>query len=349
MLATLIKQSAKRFRSASPLLQVRSLATEAAIPIQLVKELRARTKAGVLECKNALVATNGDLDRAVEWLAQQAKKTADKKSSRITAEGGVFVALQRGVERGSSDVGALLELNSETDFVAKTPDFLKTGQHLVAALVTEHSAERGEGQLDTNALLDTQLSGVTGRGWLEGLVGVTKENCQLRRATLMRAHSDTAHTTQLLGCYVHSAFDNAAASAAELKQQHGAALELGAGQSGALVRVQITGDVTKHLADMRALVRSLSTHIAGMKPRGISGSVPAAAMSAVPVDEEAEPLYVQSYLFDDALTVQQLLQQRAKAWGLQDISVVDFAYWQCGEGIERKSDNLRDEVAKLLN
>ncbi len=344
MLATFIRHSTKRFRSASPLLQVRSLSTEAAIPIQLVKELRARTKAGVLECKNALVATNGDLDRAVEWLAQQAKKTADKKSSRITAEGGVFVALQRGAERGSTDVAALLELNSETDFVAKTPDFLKTGQQLVTALVTQH-ATLGEGALPVSAVLDAQWSGVTGREWLQTLVGVTKENCQLRRVTVMRATS----ATTLLGCYVHSAFDNAAASAAELKQQHGASLELGAGQSGALVRVQITGDVTTHLADLRALVRALSTHIAGMKPRGISGSVPAGSMSGMPLDEDAEPLYAQSYLFDDALTVQQLLQQRAKAWGLKEISVVDFAYWQCGEGIERKSESLRDEVAKLLN
>jgi translation elongation factor EF-Ts len=228
------------------------------------------------------------------------------------------------------------------------PPPAQTGQQLVTALVTEQRDSTAQGPLATSAVLEQQWSGVTGREWIQSLVGVTKENCQLRRVTLMRATS-TADSTQLLGSYVHSAFDNAASSAAELKQQHGASLELSAGQSAALVRVQVRGDVTKRLADLRALVRSLSTHIAGMKPRGISGSVPAASMSAVSSDEDAEPLYAQSYLFDDALTVQQLLQQRAKAWGLTEISVVDFAYWQCGEGIERKSESLRDEVAKLLN
>ncbi len=269
MLGTLIR---RRLGSASPLLRVRLLTTEAAIPIQLVKELRARTKAGVLECKNALVATGGDLGRAVEWLAQQAKKTADKKSNRIAAEGGVFVALHRGAESGSNDVGALLELNSETDFVAKTPDFLNTGLQLVTALVTEHhntAINAREGQLSVAELLDAPLSGVSGREWLERLVGVTKENCQLRRVTLMRTPS---HVTQLLGCYVHATFDNAAAPVSALKQQH-ATLELGAGQSGALVRVQVRGDVAPHLKDLRALALGLGPWLAAEVPHLIAEGV----------------------------------------------------------------------------
>jgi hypothetical protein len=114
-----------------------------------------------------------------------------------------------------------------------------------------------------------------------------------------------------------------------------------------MVRLHVRGPAAPHLAELRALARALSTHIVGLKPRGISTSLAAPSQPASG-DDEAEPLLAQSYLFDDSVTVQQLLAQRARAWGLE-LAVHDYAYWLCGEGIERKSESLRDEVAKLLH
>jgi elongation factor Ts len=153
------------------------------ITAAMVKELRQRSGAGMMECKKALAENHGDVDAAVEWLRKQGLAKADKKAGRVAAEGRVALA-----QEGHS--GALAEINSETDFVAKDENFLKFADEVAKAALTSHAA-------DVEALKATKTSyGPTveeARQWLVAKVG---ENVQVRRM----ARIDDASN---LGAYVH--------------------------------------------------------------------------------------------------------------------------------------------------
>ncbi|HEX5353341.1 MAG TPA: translation elongation factor Ts [Rhodanobacteraceae bacterium] len=153
------------------------------ITAAMVKELRERSGAGMMECKRALTGNGGDIDASIEWLRKQGLAKADKKADRVAAEG--RIALAR-----SSNSGVLVEINSETDFVAKDENFLK---------FTDEAAQTAlqSGAKDAEALKAAKTSyGPTveeGRQWLVAKVG---ENVQVRRVVRI----DNAAS---LGAYVH--------------------------------------------------------------------------------------------------------------------------------------------------
>ncbi len=153
------------------------------ITAAMVKELRQRSGAGMMECKKALTENHGDLDTAVEWLRKQGLTKADKKAGRVAAEGCVVLARE-------GNRGVLVEINSETDFVAKDENFLKFAQEAAQTALKS-------GAQDAEALKAAKTSyGPTveeGRQWLVGKVG---ENVQVRRL----ARIDGAPN---LGAYVH--------------------------------------------------------------------------------------------------------------------------------------------------
>jgi elongation factor Ts len=153
------------------------------ITAQLVKELRERSGAGMMECKKALTQTNGDIDMAIEWLRKQGLAKADKKAGRIAAEGRVVLAQDGGK-------AALVEINSETDFVAKDEFFTKFANEVAKTALTS-------GAEDVEALKSAKTShGPTveeARQWLIAKIG---ENIQVRR--LVRVDSSNK-----VGAYVH--------------------------------------------------------------------------------------------------------------------------------------------------
>ena len=153
------------------------------ISAQLVKDLRERSGAGMMECKKALVENNGDIDAAMEWLRKSGLAKADKKASRIAAEGRIVAAQAAGK-------AVLVEINCETDFVAKDASFLKFTDEVAQTALKS-------GAKDAEALKTAKTShGPTveeGRQWLVAKVG---ENVQVRR--LVR--TDNA---PVLGAYVH--------------------------------------------------------------------------------------------------------------------------------------------------
>ena len=153
------------------------------ITATMVKELRERSGAGMMECKKALTQNNGDIDASIEWLRKQGLAKADKKADRVAAEGRIVLA-----QSGNS--GVLVEINSETDFVAKDENFLKFADETAQTALTS-------GAKDAEALKAAKTSyGPTveeGRQWLVAKVG---ENVQVRRVVRI----DDAH---VLGAYVH--------------------------------------------------------------------------------------------------------------------------------------------------
>ena len=153
------------------------------ITAAMVKELRERSGAGMMECKKALTQNNGDIDASIEWLRKQGLAKADKKADRVAAEGRIALAQDGGN-------GVLVEINSETDFVAKDENFLKFTDEVAQTALKS-------GAKDAESLKTAKTShGPTveeGRQWLVAKVG---ENVQVRR--LVR--TDNA---PVLGAYVH--------------------------------------------------------------------------------------------------------------------------------------------------
>ncbi len=153
------------------------------ITAAMVKELRERSGAGMMECKKALTENAGNLDAAIEWLRKQGLAKADKKASRIAAEGRIALAQREGK-------AVLVEVNSETDFVAKDENFTKFAQEAAQTAL-------GEGIKDIESLKSARSShGPTieeGRQWLVTKVG---ENVQLRRMAVVESRNT-------IGAYVH--------------------------------------------------------------------------------------------------------------------------------------------------
>ncbi|HJR14718.1 MAG TPA: translation elongation factor Ts [Rhodanobacteraceae bacterium] len=152
------------------------------ITAAMVKELRERSGAGMMECKKALTQNNGDIDASIEWLRKQGLAKADKKADRVAAEGRIVLA-----QSGNS--GVLVEINSETDFVAKDENFLKFADEVAQVALAS-------GAKDIAALKAAKLGGGSVEEARQALVAKIGENVQVRR--LVR--TDNA---PVLGAYVH--------------------------------------------------------------------------------------------------------------------------------------------------
>jgi len=152
------------------------------ITAAMVKELRERSGAGMMECKKALTQNNGDIDASIEWLRKHGLAKADKKADRVAAEGRIVLA-----QSGNS--GVLVEINSETDFVAKDENFLKFADEVAQIALAS-------GAKDIAALKAAKLGGGSVEEARQALVAKIGENVQVRR--LVR--TDNA---PVLGAYVH--------------------------------------------------------------------------------------------------------------------------------------------------
>ena len=156
-----------------------------AVTAAMVKELRDRTGAGMMECKRALVETNGDIDAAVDHLRRSGLANADKKASRVAAEGMIALSLS---PNGKQAV--VVEVNCETDFVAKNENFISFARAVAANALSEDPA-------DVEALLSTRIGEATVEQARQILVNKIGENIQIRRFV----HIITDGT---IGSYVHS-------------------------------------------------------------------------------------------------------------------------------------------------
>jgi elongation factor Ts len=201
----------------------------AEITAQLVKELRDKSGAGMMDCKKALAATGGDLEAAVDWLRKQGLAQASKKAGRVAAEGLVGVAV-------AGPKGVAVEVNTETDFVARNEKF----QDFVAK-VSEIALKTGT---DVEALKAAPFpgSGKTVAEYLTELVATIGENIQIRRAAPIAVPKGAVVS------YVHSA------------------IAPGRGKIGVLVALESSGDAAK----LQELGKQLAMHIAAANPQSVS-------------------------------------------------------------------------------
>jgi elongation factor Ts len=302
----------------------------AEITASLVKELREKTGAGMMDCKKALNETQGDLEGAVDWLRKKGLAAAAKKSGRIAAEGLVAVAT-------AGTKGAVVEVNAETDFVARNDKF----QGFAANCATLALSSDG----DVEALKAAAYPGSahTAQDELTTLIATVGENMNLRRSTTLSVNSGVVVS------YVHSA------------------IAPGLGKIGVLVALESTGDAAK-LAD---LGKQVAMHIAAARPEALDiADVDTSALDRernVLADQarasgkpeaiiekmvegrirkyyEEVCLLEQIYVIDGETKVRKVVENAAKDIGAP-VAVTSFARFALGEGIEKAQTDFAAEVA----
>jgi elongation factor Ts len=299
----------------------------------LVKQLRDKTGAGMMDCKRALGDSGGDIEAAVDWLRKKGLSAAAKKAGRVAAEGLIGVAT-----RGPA--GAVVEVNSETDFVARNEAF----QNFVRAV--SELAVVGDGELDSITQTPYPGSGRTVEAELTHLIATIGENLVLRRSTRWAVPQGGVFS------YVHNA------------------LGPGIGKIGVIVALE-SGAATSALAD---LGKQLAMHVAAASPLYLDiSSVPQSALERERdvlraqarasgkaegivermVDGRLRKFYEEVVLLEQIFVVDQetriskVVENAAKAVGAP-IRIAGFARYALGEGIERPRTDFAAEVAAQL-
>ena len=288
----------------------------AEISASLVKELRERTGAGMMECKKALVENNGDVEASADWLRKTGLVKADKKASRVAAEGRIVAAQADGK-------AVLVEINSETDFVAKDANFIA---------FTDAVGQAAIDAADVEALKTAKLaSGLTVEQARAELIAKIGENVLVRRM----ARIDSANT---LSAYVHG---GRIGVLIELKGGN-ASTDMGSLARGLAMHVAAMNPPYISPAHVPAefVAREKEIALAQVKDTGKPAEILEKMISgkiAKTVNEIC--LTGQSYVLDTSMTVEAAL----KAAGAEVVSFVRLAV---GEGIEKQSDDFAAEVMK---
>ncbi len=304
-----------------------------AITASMVKELREISGAGMMDCKKALNETNGNMEEAVEYLRKNGQAKAEKKASRVAAEGLVKTVIKDDV------VAAIVEVNSETDFVAKNDEFQSfvsdVAEQVLASNNTDMDAFMAEPFIADNAKTVSEA--------LVEKVARIGEKLTIRRFEKVEAND---------GCvvgYIH-----------------------GGGKIGVLIKA--TTDVVND--DIRACLRNVAMQVAAMSPKYVSREEVDAdyiahekeiLLAQAKIEHPEKPdaiiekmiigrvnklmkevcLLDQAYVQDGDLTVAQYVEKVAKEAGAT-MKLVSFTRYQTGEGIEKKEENFAEEVAKQM-
>jgi len=303
----------------------------AQITAALVKELRDKTSAGMMDCKKALNETNGDLAAAADWLRTKGIAKADKKASRVAAEGLVAVALD-------GTTGALVEVNSETDFVARNDGF--------QAAVTEVAQLALAANSNEDLASAKTASGDDVTEFFKKLVGKIGENMAFRRMAKVSVSDG------VVAGYIHNAVAD------------------GMGKIGVLVALESSGDKAK----LEDIAKKIAMHVAATNPLALSVEDldPAvvdkertmlkaeAIESGKPesiVDKMVEGrmqkffkesvLLTQIFVMDGERTVAKVIEDEAAALGT-DVKMTAYVRMGLGEGIEKKEEDFAAEVAATL-
>ena len=294
----------------------------AAISAGLVKDLREKTGAGMMDCKNALSETNGDIEAAIDWLRKKGLAKAAKKSGRVAADGLVGVAVE-------DNVGVVVEVNSETDFVARNDDF----QGLVRGILAVALDKAPDVDADT-VLGAHYMGGGTVSEAISNAIATIGENMTLRRVQGLRVSQGA------IGHYVHS-------QVAE-----------GLGRIGVIVGLESKGDRDALLS----LGRQVAMHVAAASPlalnaEGVDPATVRRERSVLAEKNAGKPANViekivesglktfykevclldQAYVHDPAKNVAQAIKEAEKTAGAP-IAVAGFVRYALGEGVEKRAE-----------
>ncbi|WP_341792215.1 translation elongation factor Ts [Rickettsia endosymbiont of Gonocerus acuteangulatus] len=296
-----------------------------------VRELREKTGAGMMDCKKALIETKGNLEEAVDFLHKKGLAAA-KKAGRVAAEG-LTAAKVDGLN------GVVVEINSETDFVARNPEFQDLVKNIAALAINAENVEKLKTSImpNDNSVEEDIIRCIAKIG----------ENLTLRRMEVLKVSEGA------IGSYVHNE------------------VVPNLGKISVLVGLQSS---TKDTAKLKVLANQIAVHIAGNNPQSIDNS----GLDQALVErerkvffekskEEGKPdniiekmvegrirkffaevvLLQQNFLFDNKLTVAEVIKNAAKELGAE-IQITKFIRYELGEGIEQEEKNFADEVAAVI-
>ena len=289
------------------------------ITASMVKDLRTQTGAGMMDCKKALVEAEGDIAKAVDILREKGLSQAAKKASRVAAEGAVGSAVS---EDGKT--GTILEVNCETDFVGTNEDFRNLAASIADQILAVNPA-------DVEALLDSEIDGKKVRDLVTEAVAKIGENISVRRFVRYESAEGKVYS------YIHGG-----GKIGVLVEMIGADDELGkdiamqvaAANPYYLDRTQVSRAEIDHEKEVLAVEARNEGKPENIIEKMVIGRINKYYKEVCLVDQE--------FIKDGDLTISKLLKSK-------NASVVRFARYQLGEGIEKKQDDLAAEVAKQLN
>ena len=304
------------------------------ITAQMVKELRIKSSAGMMDCKKALSETNGDMDAAVDWLRKKGLATASKKSGRVASEGLIGICIE-------DNFGSIVEVNSETDFVARNVEF----QEFVSSVAKISLNNKG----DLNEILKSKYLNFdkSVQEVLTDKIAKIGENMSLRRTNVLSISNG------IIAGYIHNSVND------------------NLGKIGVLVSLESNADKSA----LKKLGKELAMHIAATSPSSISVNdlssdiverersvlIDQAMSSGKPEDIAKKMvegrlkkfysevvLLEQTFVMDGETRVVDAITKLSKELGA-DIQIKDFIRFNLGEGIEKDNKNFADEVAEQLS
>lgn len=284
-----------------------------AVTAALVKELRERTGAGMLDCKNALVETDGDVELAIENMRKSGQAKAAKKAGRIAADGVILAQVSNGR-------ATMLELNSETDFVARDEGFLSFGQNILAVAAANNIS-------DIDSLNAADLDGVTVATARDNLVAKIGENISPRRVINVEGEN--------LGAYIHGGRIGVIAilNGGDEDLAKDIAMHVAASNPQFVKPSDVPESVVAKEKEIQ-----LEIAVQSGKPPEIAEKMVSGRMKKFTGEVS---LTGQPFVKDPSITVGALLKSK-------NADVVNFVRFEVGEGIEKKTEDFAAEVAAQM-
>ena len=304
-----------------------------AFTAQDVKTLREMTNVGMMDCKKALTETDGDMDKAVEWLREKGLAKAAKKAGRIAAEGMAYADVCP-----KCGVGAIVEVNCETDFCAKSELFVAFVKDICKTVITENPA-------DIDALMNSKYAGsnLTVAETLPEKVMSIGENLQIRRFVRFDDNTSVAyvHAGGKIGVLVNLAVEGGI-DATEIGKN--VAMQIAALNPRFWDKSDVTEDV---LAEEKKVALALMDQDPKMasKPQQVKEKIVLGKLNKF---YEENCLLQQEYVKDGSMTVEKYIASAAKELG-GSVKFVKAVRFQKGEGIEKKQEDFAAEVAAQMN
>jgi len=304
-----------------------------AFTAQDVKTLREMTNVGMMDCKKALTETDGDMDKAVEWLREKGLAKAAKKAGRIAAEGMAYATVCE-----KCGVGVVVEVNCETDFCAGSAPFVQFVKDIATVIMVNDPA-------DVAAIMDCKYPGteLTVAQVMPEKVMSIGENLQIRRFVIYNTNTSVGyvHAGGKYGVLVNLAVEGGIDATAIGKD---VAMQIAALNPRFWDKSQVTEDVLEEEKKIALALMDQDPKMAD-KPAAVKEKIVMGKMNKF---YEENCLLQQEFVKDNTMKVEQYIASAAKALGGK-VTFVDAVRYATGEGIEKKEENFAEEVAAQMN
>ncbi len=296
-----------------------------------VKNLREMTGVGMMDCKKALTASDGDMDKAVEWLREKGMAASAKKAGRIAAEGMALATVVNGV-------GVVVEVNAETDFVGKNEKFVNFVKGVAATVAKENPA-------DMDALMECKYDGtdLTVTQQQQEMVLVIGENIKVRRFARFEGGVSVpyVHAGGKIGVLVNLNTDLPAEKVEEIGKD--VAMQIAALNPRFWDKTQVTQDVLDEEKKIMMVQMANDPKMAS-KPEAVREKIVMGKLNKFYVEN---CLLQQEFVKDNTMSIEKYIASAAKALG-GTVTFKDAVRFEKGEGIEKKQENFAAEIASMV-